>query len=178
MGRDWKRTERLSQAPRQPFTRQNRIKEQLSLFSDRLSTETMRANQLRLYIISLRAGAGAAAPGAGRYGAGHRTSGNDSTALAENGRGSASHRTTHLGALLARLPFKSTFRHRIRSPERLNQAGHPAFVNHFRSHGKFCPQSPTSPLQTTPHPSRESSLSHRNRISRNWIVEASLTTFW
>ena len=28
---------------------ENRIKEQLSLFSDRLSTETMRANQLRLY---------------------------------------------------------------------------------------------------------------------------------
>lgn len=28
---------------------ENRIKEQLSLFSDRLSTETLRANQLRLY---------------------------------------------------------------------------------------------------------------------------------
>jgi len=32
---------------------ENRIKEQLSLFSDRLSTETMRANQLRLYCSSL-----------------------------------------------------------------------------------------------------------------------------
>jgi hypothetical protein len=32
---------------------ENRIKEQLSLFSDRLSTETMRANQLRLYFASL-----------------------------------------------------------------------------------------------------------------------------
>lgn len=32
---------------------ENRIKEQLSLFSDRLSTETMRANQLRLYFSSL-----------------------------------------------------------------------------------------------------------------------------
>lgn len=32
---------------------ENRIKEQLSLFSDRLSTETMRANQLRLYLSSL-----------------------------------------------------------------------------------------------------------------------------
>jgi hypothetical protein len=31
----------------------NRIKEQWSLFSDRLSTETMRANQLRLYFSSL-----------------------------------------------------------------------------------------------------------------------------
>ena len=31
---------------------ENRIKEQLSLFSDRLSTETMRANQLRLYFSS------------------------------------------------------------------------------------------------------------------------------
>lgn len=31
---------------------ENRIKEQLSLFSDRLSTETMRANQLRLYFAS------------------------------------------------------------------------------------------------------------------------------
>ncbi len=32
---------------------ENRIKEQLSLFSDRLSSETMRANQLRLYLSSL-----------------------------------------------------------------------------------------------------------------------------
>ena len=32
---------------------ENRIKEQLSLFSDRLSTATMRANQLRLYLSSL-----------------------------------------------------------------------------------------------------------------------------
>ena len=32
---------------------ENRIKEQLSLFSDRLSTETRRANQLRLYFSSL-----------------------------------------------------------------------------------------------------------------------------
>ncbi len=28
---------------------ENRIKEQLSLFADRMSTETLRANQLRLY---------------------------------------------------------------------------------------------------------------------------------
>ena len=32
---------------------ENRIKEQLSLFSDRMSTETMRANQLRLYFSAL-----------------------------------------------------------------------------------------------------------------------------
>jgi hypothetical protein len=32
---------------------ENRIKEQLSLFSDRLSTESLRANQLRLYLSSL-----------------------------------------------------------------------------------------------------------------------------
>jgi hypothetical protein len=32
---------------------ENRIKEQLNLFSDRLSSETMRANQLRLYFSSL-----------------------------------------------------------------------------------------------------------------------------
>jgi len=32
---------------------ENRIKEQFQLFSDRLSTETMRANQLRLYFSSL-----------------------------------------------------------------------------------------------------------------------------
>ena len=32
---------------------ENRIKEQLSLFSDRLSTETLRANQLRLYFSTL-----------------------------------------------------------------------------------------------------------------------------
>ncbi len=32
---------------------ENRIKEQLNLFADRLSTETLRANQLRLYFSSL-----------------------------------------------------------------------------------------------------------------------------
>ena len=32
---------------------ENRIKEQLSLFSDRMSTQTLRANQLRLYLSSL-----------------------------------------------------------------------------------------------------------------------------
>jgi hypothetical protein len=32
---------------------ENRIKEQFQLFSDRMSTETMRANQLRLYFSSL-----------------------------------------------------------------------------------------------------------------------------
>ena len=32
---------------------ENRLKEQLSLFADRLSTETLRANQLRLYFSSL-----------------------------------------------------------------------------------------------------------------------------
>jgi hypothetical protein len=32
---------------------ENRIKEQMSLFADRLSTETMRSNQLRLYLSSL-----------------------------------------------------------------------------------------------------------------------------
>ena len=35
---------------------ENRIKEQLSLFTDRMSTETMRANQLRLYLSSLAYG--------------------------------------------------------------------------------------------------------------------------
>ena len=32
---------------------ENRIKEQLSLFADRMSTQTLRANQLRLYLSSL-----------------------------------------------------------------------------------------------------------------------------
>ncbi|MFQ5668463.1 MAG: IS1380 family transposase [Candidatus Binatia bacterium] len=35
---------------------ENRIKEQLSLFADRMSTETMRANQLRLYLSSMAYG--------------------------------------------------------------------------------------------------------------------------
>ena len=39
--------------PRQPFTRQNRIKEQLMLFSDRTSTHYLRSNQLRLYFSSI-----------------------------------------------------------------------------------------------------------------------------
>ena len=32
---------------------ENRIKEQFSLFADRVSTETMRANQLRLYLLAM-----------------------------------------------------------------------------------------------------------------------------
>jgi hypothetical protein len=32
---------------------ENRIKEQLCLFADRLSTETMRANQLRMYLSAM-----------------------------------------------------------------------------------------------------------------------------
>ena len=32
---------------------ENRIKEQFSLFADRMSTETMRANQLRLYLSAM-----------------------------------------------------------------------------------------------------------------------------
>ena len=42
-----------SQSRRARGEMENRIKEQLSLFSDRLSTETMRANQLRLYFSSM-----------------------------------------------------------------------------------------------------------------------------
>jgi hypothetical protein len=52
MGRGWKRTA-LYLGPRQSFTRQNRIKEQLSLFADRMSTEALRSNQLRLYLSSM-----------------------------------------------------------------------------------------------------------------------------
>ena len=33
--------------------RENRIKEQFSLFADRVSTETMRANQMRLYLSTM-----------------------------------------------------------------------------------------------------------------------------
>jgi hypothetical protein len=32
---------------------ENRIKEQFSLFADRVSTETMRANQMRLYLSTM-----------------------------------------------------------------------------------------------------------------------------
>src|SRR5947209_9897499 len=39
--------------PRQSFTRQNRIKEQFSLFAGRVSAETLCANQLRLYFSAL-----------------------------------------------------------------------------------------------------------------------------
>ena len=50
--------------------RENRIQEQLCLFSDRLSTETLRANQLRVYFSAngLHPAGGAAPPGT----AGHR----------------------------------------------------------------------------------------------------------
>jgi DDE family transposase len=43
-------TDRVNSIPRQSFTRQNRIKEQFALFADRVSTATLRANQLRLYL--------------------------------------------------------------------------------------------------------------------------------
>src|SRR5277367_2493363 len=41
------------QTPRQSLTRQNRIKEQMCLFADRLSTHEWKANQLRLYFSAL-----------------------------------------------------------------------------------------------------------------------------
>src|ERR1700758_229794 len=41
------------QTPRQSLTRQNRIKEQMCLFADRLSTDEMKGNQLRLYFSAL-----------------------------------------------------------------------------------------------------------------------------
>jgi hypothetical protein len=43
-------TDRANSIPRQSFTRQNRIKEQFTLFADRVSAASMRANQLRLYL--------------------------------------------------------------------------------------------------------------------------------
>ena len=52
MGRGWKRVG-STQAPRQSLTRQNRIKEQLSLFADRTSTALLRSNQVRLYFSSV-----------------------------------------------------------------------------------------------------------------------------
>ena len=51
---------------------ENRIKEQFSLFADRVSAETMRANQLRLYLFGdgLRACERAAAAGTESNGTG------------------------------------------------------------------------------------------------------------
>ena len=46
-------TDRINSTPRQSFTRRNRIKEQFSLFAARVSAETLRANQVRLYFSAL-----------------------------------------------------------------------------------------------------------------------------
>jgi len=46
-------TDRASSIARQSFTRQNRIKEQFTLFASRVSAETLRANQLRLYFSAM-----------------------------------------------------------------------------------------------------------------------------
>ena len=67
---------------------ENRIKEQLLLFADRMSAETMRANQLRLYSVGggLRAGARAAAAGAEGHRVGAGAGDHDPAAAAENRR--------------------------------------------------------------------------------------------
>src|SRR5467141_2866529 len=51
--KSWSRTRRVIAKAEQIEGKENRIKEQLSLFADRMSTETLRANQLRLYFSSL-----------------------------------------------------------------------------------------------------------------------------
>ncbi len=50
---DWPAQKRYEQLYCATGEMENRIKEQLSLFADRMSTETLRANQLRLYFSSL-----------------------------------------------------------------------------------------------------------------------------
>ena len=90
---------------------ENRIKEQLSLFADRMSTETLRANQLRLYFSSLAyvLGRGLAAVGLGGYGVGGSPSGYYPAEVAENRRTGAHHRAPHLGSLQFRLSLAECF---------------------------------------------------------------------
>ncbi len=72
---------------------ENRIKEQLSLFSDRMSAQTLRANQLRLYFSSLAYTLmlGLRRWGALRHGLGAGADGNDSAATVEDRRAGADH---------------------------------------------------------------------------------------
>ena len=100
---------------------ENRIKEQLSLFADRLSTETMRANQLAAVLVGagLHAGGRAAAAGAAGNRVGQAQVGYHPLALAENRRPGAPHRAARLGALLARLSVEKLFRRCSRGAERL-----------------------------------------------------------
>jgi Transposase DDE domain group 1 len=101
---------------------ENRIKEQLSLFSDRMSTETLRANQLRLYFSSLasRPDACPTPLGSGRHGMGASPGSYAAPALVEDRCGSASERPPYLGALLQGVSLETYFHHGLDDSTLLN----------------------------------------------------------
>ena len=92
--------------------RENRIKEQLSLCSDRLSSETMRANQLRLYFSSLGYVLLHALRRLGLRGnsVGRSASPDDPAAAAENCRAGAHDRAENPGLLQRRLSLETYVR--------------------------------------------------------------------
>jgi Transposase DDE domain group 1 len=111
---------------------ENRIKEQLSLFADRMSTETLRANQLRLYFSSLAygAGRGLAAVGVGGHGVGGSPSRHHPAEAAENRRAGAHHRAPHLGSLQLRLSLAARFRRCLDGAALLNKRQKQNLVSH------------------------------------------------
>jgi hypothetical protein len=120
---------------------ENRIKEQqLGLFADRTSAETMRANQLRLWISrrGVRAHFGPAPIGSGGDGLGRRAMRHDSPQAVENRRSSASDGAQSMAVTVGGVSLSSHLRgcvpdsaKRACRTRRLNQ--HPDASNDLKS---------------------------------------------
>jgi len=122
---------------------ENRIKEQRNLFSDRLSTETLRANQLRLYFSSLAHVPLQVLRRLGwRARMGYGPGGHPPAALAKNRRSRAYHRAAHLGALLKRVSLKASVCCGVVRPALLNRTCHFLFCHGLSGPGSLWPQSP------------------------------------
>ena len=91
---------------------ENRIKEQLSLFADRMSAESLRAKPAAVVLLlaGLCTGARATASGAGGYGMGSSAGANHSPTFAEDRRRGATQCPSHLGEFLQCLSLEKYFR--------------------------------------------------------------------
>jgi len=116
---------------------ENRIKEQLNLFADRLSTETLRANQLRLYFSSLAYVLIEALRRLGwRARSGSSASRHHPAETSENRRPGANHRAPHLGSLQLRLSLQNVFRRSLDGVALLNELQNKNLVSHSRKRSR------------------------------------------
>ena len=103
---------------------ENRIKEQLSLVADRLSTRRRCAPisfAAVFFFVGLRAGGGLAAVGLGGHGVGGSTGRHHPAEAAENRRAGAHQRTPHLGTLQSRLSLAEGLHRVLDSPALLKR---------------------------------------------------------